>query len=625
MIWESDRSLDRRWHLLEKDELARSLYGIVRIALEHDSQRRDDQRDLARIFEEHARQTFFSAGLSDSTIGPLPRNVMRGLVETAHALLLEATPRPFYASDGADFELRQRLEGLNRAVTGLFLQHHLDRHDSVATLHGSLWGVGCVKIDALTHTKKPRVRVERVYPWEILVDPLEAAYGDPHNWFQVRWVDRRALLDLWPQHEAEIRRSGTDRPEWVSHLESMADPVRVIEAWHCALDGEETGRHAIGIEGGLLLDEPYSYPEPPLCFFRFDEPLTGYWPTGLGHKLRGQQIEVNEMMSLIREIIRLCGSPGLLVHKNSNISEGQLDNVVARVIEYEGQRPDYFFAQGLTAEPRQHLLDTVAAMYDRAGIPQTSATGKTPAGLQSGRALRIHASLAAGRLRVPAANRQDFFLQLGRALVRAQREVAKVDPEALVVFTDPDTQNTHSLRWADVDVPDEGLELIAQPISKLPSTPEAKAELLEQYLNAGVISVEEYRADVDLPDLKSLNGPATAPRKLIERQLSTMLKEGRREVPERFFPLDTCIQMGSQYYCQGQLDGAPERHLGLVRDYVLAAIKMKEPPPAPPSPTAPAAMPSAPPGAPPMPPLGPEGALPPMPDPGLPAPAAPPA
>lgn len=587
MIGLDDRKQDRRWYLLPKEEVARAVCATVKIAIDQDMPRWQEMRELARLFEEHGRQTFFAAGLNDATVGPLPRNVMRGLVETAHSLLVEATPRPFYGCEGGEYELRQRLEELNEAISGLFLQHDLDDFDSTATLHGSLWGTGVVKIDAITHTKKPRVRVERVYPWEVLVDPLDAVYGTPSTFYLVRWVDKHALMDLWPRKKEIIGKASTDRPTWASHLESMADPIRLVEAWHIDQDGGETGRHIIALESGLLVDEEYPYDAPPLCFFFYGKPLTGFWPDGLGHVLRGQQIEVNAMMDLIHEIVALCGSPGILIEKNSEIEEGHLDNNVARVIKWSGnsgQKPDYFVGNGLTNESRQHLLDTVAAMYERAGIPQTMATGNKPADLQSGRALRIHAALASGRLRVPAQNRQRFYLAMGHALIRAQRAVAAVDPEAMVVFTDPKTEATRRIKWADVDIDDQGIRLIAQAISKMPSTPEAKAELLEQYMNAGIISSEEYRAEVDLPDLKSLNGPATAPRKLIEKQLQSMLRTGRREVPEPFFPLATCKLLGLQYYAQGLLDGAPASHLAMVREYILAAADMEKPPAPPPTP-----------------------------------------
>lgn len=576
-----DRTVDRRWWALsDKDEMARSLDQAARVGLgdSHAQQRRTDFGSLARLFEEHNNQVAF--GVANEEAGLLPRNVMRTILEAAHNMLTDSHPRPFYGSSGGDADLRFRLEDLNTAISGLFLMHEVDAFADLAQLHAILWGTGIVKIDAVTHTKRPRVVVERVYPWEAFVDPLDAVYGQPTTFYQVRWIDRRRLISLWPRKRREIEEAQGSRPEWATWLETMAEPVRVLEAWHIDQDGDE-GRHVIAIDKCVLLDEPYVYDAPPLVFFHYGDPLTGYWPTGLGHALRGQQEEVNAQMDLIQEIVARMGSPAILVEKNSEVEEGHIDNVVGRIIKYQGVAPQPMAARDLTAEPRQHLQDTTGAMYERAGIPQTSATGTKPAGLQSGRALRIHADLASGRLRVPSEKRQRAYLALGHALIRAQRKLATVDPEAVVVFTDPKSRSVRQIRWADVDVDDTGLKLMAQPISALPSTPGAKAAVLDEYLGAGIITPEEYREAIGLADLLALDSTATAPRKLIERQILGMLRDGERAVPESYFPLALAQQLGQQHYCQALLDEVAEDRLALLRAYIDVAIDLQKPPPAP--------------------------------------------
>lgn len=583
-----DRTVDRRWWTLsDKDEMARSLDAAAKVGLDNTrAQRRmADFGSLARVFEEHSDQIAF--GVTTEEAGLLPRNVMRSIVETAHNMLTDSHPRPFYGSSGGDADLRFRLEDLNTAISGLFLMHEVDAFADLAQLHANLWGTGVVKIDAVTHTKKPRVIVERVYPWEVFVDPLDAVYGSPSTFYQVRWVDRRRLASLWPRRRREIEEAQSTRPEWASWLETMAEPVRVLEAWHLDQDGDE-GRHAIAIDKCVLLDDEYAYDAPPLVFFHYGDPLTGYWPTGLGHALRGQQEEVNAQMDLIQEIVARMGSPAMLVEENSEVEESHLDNTVGRVIKYKGVAPQPMAARDLTAEPRQHLQDTVGAMFDRAGIPQTSATGTKPAGLESGRALRIHADLASGRLRVPSEKRQRAYLALGHALIRAQRKLARVAPDATIVFTDPKSRSVREIRWADVDVDDTGLKLMAQPINSLPSTPGAKAAVLDEYLGAGIITPEEYREAIGLADLLSLDSTATAPRRLIERQILAMVRDGLPQVPESYFPLQLCQQLAQQHYCQAMLDEAPEDRLALLRAYIDIAIDLQKPPAPPEAPVPPA-------------------------------------
>lgn len=582
-----DRTVDRCWWALsDRDEMARSLDAAMRVGMESARARKrlNDLGGLARLFEEHNDQVAFGA-LDDA--GLLPRNVLCQIVETAHNHLTDQHPRPFYGSSGGDADLRFRLEDLNTAITGLFLMHDVDQHADLAQLHAILWGVGILKVDAITHTKAPRVVVERVYPWEVFVDPLDAAYGKPTTFYQVRFVDRRRLMAMWPRKRREIEEAQSTRPEWASWLETMADPVRVVEAWHLDQDGLGEGRHVIAIDRAILLDEEYLYDAPPLIEFRYGDPLTGYWPTGLGHALRGQQIEVNEQMDLIQEIVARMASPALLVEKNSEVEEGHLDNTVGRVIRYQGVAPQAMAPQGLTGEPRAHLQDTIVAMHERSGLPQSSTTGTKAPGITSGRGLRIQADLASGRLRVPSEQRQRSYLALGHALIRAQRKLAQVMPDATIIFTDPKNKAVKEIRWADVDVADEGLKLMAQPISSLPSTPGAKAAVLDEYLGGGIITPDEYREAIGLADLLALDGTASAPRRLIEHQILGILRDGVEAVPESYLPLPLAQQLAQQHYCQAQLDGVDEVRLGMLRAYIDIAIDLQKPPPPPAAPMPP--------------------------------------
>lgn len=493
--------------------------------------------------------------------------MLRRVLNTAYTRLTSSVPRPYYCSDGGNPELRYRLELLNTAVTGLFLAHKVDRKANLAQKHALLYGVGALKVSAQL-TKKPRVVVERVYPWELFVDPLDALYGEPRCLYQVRWVDREHLLSLWPKNKAEILAAPQERPEWAAWLEQMSQPVRVVEAWFLDKTGDGKGRHVVAIEGEVLSDEPYECDDFPIVLFHYTEPVTGYWPDGVAHELAGQQIELNTISDAISETVKLGAWPSVLVEKNSEVESGHLDNTPMRVVKYKGIPPQIQTAQGLTSEARQHLEATAQSMYETGPINQFAANATKPAGLQSGRALRIFADQQDGNLRDPDDLRRDAYLRLGLALIRAQREVSKADPDASVIFTDPQKRTTQAIKWAEIDLPDEGLQLVAAPVSVLPTTPAAKMATLEEMANAGIITPEEFREEMDLPDIKALNGPATAPRRLIERQMLSILRDGAPQKPEPFFPLDLAKQIAAQHYCQGTLDGAAEDRLEMIRQYI---------------------------------------------------------
>ncbi len=594
--------LDRRWwQQRDKDDLCQTLMASVKIAMDRDRFRIEYYRVLARLYDEHDRHVFFWTSTTGDEDYRVPRNNLRRICDTSYNRLTAVTPRPFYCSDGGDAELRYKLDELNTAITGLFLAHAVDRKANLAQKHAEVFGNGAVKVSAVTHTKKPRVVVERVYPWEIFTDPLDAAYGEPRVLYQVRWIDRAQLYSMWSDHAVDIKAAPTDRPEWTTITQQLGDPVRVVEAWYLDLEGEGNGRHVISLENVVLVDESYEYDEFPIVIFRHEDPLVGFWSDGLAHQLAGQQAELNDINGAISETIKLGAWPAVLVEKNSEIEEGHLDNTPMRVIKYKGIPPQIQTAQGLTGEARQYVESVSGSMFQTSGVSEYAASSTKPAGLQSGRSLRIFADQQDGNLRDPADHRAQSYLALGLALIRAQRAVAEVDPGALVIFTDPQKKTTKAIRWKDIDLPDEGLQLVAAPVSVLPTTPAAKMASLEEMANAGIISPEEFREEMDLPDIKALNGPATAPRRLIERQMLAMLRDGLPQRPEPFFPLALAKQIAAQHYCQGTLDGAAEENLELVRQYIQMVVDREkelaapQPGPAEPGPVEP---PPAPDGAP---------------------------
>lgn len=602
--------VDRRWwQQKDAEDLRQGLLASVKIAIDHDRPRIDYYRVLARLYDEHDRHLFWQSSQSEDY--RVPRNVLRRICDTAYNRLTSTTPRPFYCSDGGDFDLRQKLELLNTAVTGLFLAHKVDRFANLAQKHAVVFGSGAVKISALTHTKRPRVCVERVYPWELFTDPLDAAYGAPRVLYQVRWVDRVQLLALWPDHQVAIAKAPTDRPDWTLLAAQLADPVRVVEAWYLDPDGDQ-GRHVLAVESGVIVDEPYGHDAPPVVLFSHEDPLVGFWPTGLAHQLAGQQATVNDMSAAVNETVALGAWPSVLIEKNSEVEIGHLDNTPMKVLRYKGIPPQIQAAAGLTGEARQHVEGVVGSMFQTTGVSEFAASSTKPAGLQSGRALRVFADQQDGNLRDASELRAQAYLALGMALVRAQRAVAEADPGALVIFSDPKTRTAQAIRWQDADLPDDGLQMVAAPVSVLPTTPAAKAATLDELTSAGILTPEEFREEMNLPDIKALNGPATAPRKVIQMQLARILKDGEPLSPEPFFPLALAQQLAAQHYCQGVLDGAPEDRLELVRRYIQACVDLSAPAPVPPTDVPAGPVPEPPAGLPPegLPPEG-AGALPP--------------
>jgi hypothetical protein len=567
---------DRRWYLARQGDTHGALKEQFQVTLDAE---RDRLRKLARVvtlFEEE-RGTFGAAGLGvPRELAALPRNVMRSIVRTAHSRIIASRPRPFYCSDGGDFFQRQQLESLNEAVSGLFLATRFDQHASLAGLHGALGGAGAVKI----YDRGKTVRVERVYPWEICVDPLDGYYGAPRTLYQVRWVDRPVLLSLYPRLEREIKSAPVDRVEWAGWAKGLGEPIRVVDGWHLPDEDGKHGRHVVSIDTWCLVDEPYNEPDFPIIVYPWaDSAQGGYWPKGLGHELYGKQVEINRTVDSIREAIHRCAIPRIFIEESSKVPSAMMDNIIGAIVRHRGPPPTTITAQGVTADMRQYLMDQVASCFEDTGISQYAATSTKPGGIESGRALRIFADQQDGRLKDPSEKWSDFHVRCGGAMVRAMRRVVARHPDAVLTFTDPKKEITRTITWREIDLQDDRLQLICSPISSLPTTPGARAAMLDEMYSGGALTLEEYRDSIDLPDLKASVSGAQAPRRYVQKLLADIVK-GREYVgPEPFLPPALCLQLGGEVYCQAGLDSAPEPVMAALRRWMVDSADLGKPPP----------------------------------------------
>lgn len=553
---------DKRWYKSEHD-IHNALKCVVDEILSGEKQRINEQQGILKLYRNRDRNRVLVGGTS--------RNVIRSIVRTVHSRLIGMKPVPFYCSEGGDVELRERLELLNTAVAGLFLSTGFeDKFASLWCLHGILFGTGFVK----AYASNGAVTMERVYPWEVLVDPLDGLYGEPSSLYQLRWVDRPVLEGLYPgkKYREFLSRSVGDRPDWAWWVSSVGEPVRLIEAWHLPDENGKGGRHVLATDYGTLLDEPYNEPDFPIIPFHYSDAEEGFWPDGVGQSLFPRQLEINRITEAVRETIRRCAWPRVFIPEGSAVPENMIDNTIGAIIPYQGGVPPQTVASPpLTREAVAYLSDLVASCYEDEGVSQFAASAQKPVGLQSGRALRIYADQQDGRLRDPGEKWTAARTRLGAALIRAQRAASLQDPSSPILFTSVKKKSVTRIVWKDVDITDEDIKLVAQPVSSLPQTPAAKAAMLEELYNSGsgVITLEEYRDGLDLPDVTALTEGAKAPRRCIEGILDQIVQTGIYAPPEPFFDLDLARVLGLQRYCQQYNEGAPEPILGLLRRWCM--------------------------------------------------------
>jgi hypothetical protein len=539
---------------------------------------------------------------TDSGFRKLSLNVIRNMADTVQSDVVQSRPRPMFLTSGGDFDLQVRAERLTKFVEGVFYAVGIDRIAARCVLDALVFGTGVAKV----FEEYGRVRVERIFPGELYVDDQEAVYGSPRTVYQVKYLDRAVLAELFPKHRAAIEDAPSPDADFRSvGRDQSTDQVQVTEAYHLASGPDAgDGRHVITIQGETLLDEEWTADSFPFVFLRWTDPLLGFWGVGLAEHLTGIQFEINRLLRDIQAAQYLLGNARVWLPRGAKVTKSQFSNEIGSFVEFDGPQPPIIAPAGAVhPEVYQQLDRLYSRAYEIAGVSQLSASSQKPAGLNSGRALRVYSDVQSKRFLRFGREFEEFHVEIARQIVGVMRRLSSDDKAYEVVYQGK--THVERIEWSEVALEEDTYVLKAFPTSMLPNTPAGRLAALEELFNAKLIDRDTFLRLADFPDFEAERSLITAPRDLIEQRIQHILVERDYLGPESFFNLALCLEISKLAYQRSQLQGVDEDRLDLLRRFIEDTIDLIQ------RAQAPAAPPPGPPGLPPGPPP-PDGA-----DPGM--------
>ena len=127
-------------------------------------------------------------------------NVVKSVIDSIYADVCKSQPFPLPLGAAGTGRSNAKPK-LQKYLEGLFLEadpyHDVDR----AELDCLIFGTGFVQVFL---NENNRVRFERVFPWEVYVDRVDAQYGRPRCMYRVKQVDRRAAKAQYPGLRADV-------------------------------------------------------------------------------------------------------------------------------------------------------------------------------------------------------------------------------------------------------------------------------------------------------------------------------------------------------------------------------------------------------------------------------------
>lgn len=546
-----------------------------------------------------------------NTRGRLSLNVIRNMVGAVTSkIAAKSRPRPRYLTQGGNYDLKQKAQKLEKLVAGAFYVGGYYKERVGSFRNAAVFGTGPTKIFADYDTHQ--VAYERTMPWELVVDDGESVYGKPRTLYQRKYYDRSVLKAIYAKDDEEMAKAldtcAVDTTDMEYAYISTADQVLVTEAWHLPSGKDaDDGRHVIAVAGVTLFDEKWDDDEFPFTFMRWDNPLEGFFGTGLAEELCGIQAEINKILRQIQRGMHLIAGHWL-VEKGADVSTQLINNDLAAIVKYTGTPPQYQAPSIISPEIYSHLWQLYAKAFEIAGISQLNASGQKPAGLDAAVALREYQDIQTERFLDVGTRDEDCVLDAARLTVKAIKKLAASGGGYSVMS--PGKNAMELIDYADIDIEDDSYIVQVYPTSSIPSSFAGKVQWVETMRDLGQVPPEDIMGMLDFPDTEAYAKRVGAARTLIERNISHMLTTGEVVTPEPYDNHPLAMRLVNEAYHEARLDEVDEERLQLLRDYMAATDALMNPPPPPPDPNAPVpglVMGAPPPGA-----IPPEMGAPPM-------------
>ncbi|MDB4982597.1 MAG: hypothetical protein JWM82_3349 [Myxococcales bacterium] len=616
---------DLRWWL--QDEPHRAVFDVTRRIDRHLRQRQSNYLSYACLYDDSELASLVGGSSAFVTDIPdaLTANIVRRQVDTYVAKQSKNRPVPMALTSDGNYGQKRRAKQLSKFFEGVLSSVGYFTTRPLRIRDSAIFGSG------FAHNYRVGIKLvhERVFPWELTVDPREGMRGRPRSLYRHTLVDKLVLMERYPEFEEEIDQSETRNSHSLFDMgeEATSNLAFVREAWHLPSAEEmkqSDGAHVICVSNATLSNRVYKRDYFPFSKNTFSPGLVGYFGEGMVKGLAPVQNEINEIAARLQEAAYLTGSY-VWVPEGSGIETDVLDNNALTLIR-SALKPDFFQPNFASSQLLQYF-DTLRTRLpgEITGQSGMSTRGEVPQGIESGKAIRTFHQLG-DEVFTPQGREDerdciDTALQLLDLMEEIHEESKSGKGKSFRVAVERRMDGRsflEELDYAKVRLDRESYTLAISPVSFLSTTPEDRWSQVKEMMEIpGLLERDEVLSLLDFPDIQSAVNQKGAPRKVVERIIERILDtdDPKPIYPEPTMNLDLCVGIGTLAYLHAKwIEEAPEANTSVLLDFVIQAKNLRDgtggpqagsqdpnaPPPDPGLP--PVNQPGAPPPGPPMPP-----------------------
>lgn len=602
---------DSRWWLNKKG-VHDQVFGVVTRIANEQEYRRIKLQDWQNRYE-------------GKPSGPAKRkrltfNVTRSVIDTVCAKISKNKPRPQILTSGGDAGLQKKAKQLTKFLDGVFYEMDAHEKGQLVFRDACIFDGGALKV--YRDPDREKLCCERVHVGEIFVDAFESVYGTPRQMFHRRAVNRDVLAAQFPKQKKAIYDAPMSDLDTYGAMPSKA-LVDVVESWHLpSSEDADDGRHTMCVQGATLANEEWKHPDFPFVFFRWSDPIRGFWSPGLSEELLYFQGAINRHVDAIHTAHERGGNPLIFVPTGSKINKSDLSNMIHGIVEYDSVGGPPVMQNVPVMHPQFYqFTETLKGWaFEQTGASQTAARGAKPAGVESGAAIREVNDIETERFVLAGQRYENFYLKLAGWCIRLAREMYE-DGVDLTVKSRA-RKFIESIAWSDVDMEDDSFSMAMFPTSMLPTQPAGRLQTVVDMATNGLIDPDTAKKLLDFPDLEDATSLDMASADLVREIVDSMLDGGDYVSPEPFINLEEAQRIAQLSILRAKMHKVSETNVDKVRTFLADVndliAQASAPPPdapmagAPPPPPGGSALPDAP--MPPPPPMDAmAGTMPPLP------------
>lgn len=500
----------------------------------------------------------------------LKLNIFRNMVDAATSRLSEQRYKPVYLPTAGDAGLQKRAKLRSRMVEGVLVGRRAYPARQRALRSCALAGFGFVEVCP----EYGGIRYDYLFPSEVLVDDWIQQTSDPRVVIQERLVDREQLAAMYPDKREQILDSrGPD----YRHIgrDPSADQVLIRKAYHLpSHPSANDGRYVVATTNALLYSQKWTRERTRIVPWQWTEPLGGFYGEGLGDQLIGIQREINSVLRTVAANVYYGGNLKIAVERGSKVLDAQLDNRIGGVrIDYKGVPPRFFAPDVFSPQLLAYLELLITQAHSITGFSELSVSSQIPAGLSgSGRSMLVYENVETKRFLSVARNDQDSVAMLAEATLDGIEDLCANNKAGFKAMY-PHRNWLTPVDYKDVVTEDrDSLQLQMWPANLGVSSLAARTALLDNWLDRGIINVQEYRSRLEVPDISFEDDHANAGRDWADKLVDECLEDGKPARVHTRGDLKAFIERATDAYMRAETN----EHSPARLDMLGAAIDLAQ-------------------------------------------------